>query len=171
MSIHKIFILLTFISFIVLTNNADPELYKCSNQLVSDTCFLKGKDGPADNRVAVNYVKPCPVGQICIISGDYGVCADVQKKVPAGGECKSSAECKRGFCTNNICTPIEDGKTCEEDKDCRGGSVCSSQKCKKQNDVNGDCSRDLECKIGLICSGNKCTRFASIPDGEIISHS
>lgn len=128
MRVHNILIVLSFIFFIVFSECEDPELYKCSNQLKSDNCFLKGKEGPDDNRVDVNYVKPCPIGQTCVISGDSGICVDIKEKVSVGGECKSSGDCKRGLCTNNICTPIEDGENCQDDKSCKGGSSCSSNK-------------------------------------------
>ena len=115
-------------------------------------------------------MKPCPIGQTCVISGDSGICVDIKEKVSVGGECKSSEDCKRGLCTNNICTPIEDGENCQDDKSCKGGSSCSSNKCVKQKDAGEECSRDLDCKIGLICSDDRCIRFASIPDGGSADH-
>ena len=127
----------------------------------TDTANGEGGEGAGGSNCACTTPEDCEEGQLCVPSGNSGVCTDF----PPAGLCWDDSQCPFGAtCANAVVCPCDQeclqaspgtcsagSGCCEDDSDCIGGDVCANQVCKGL--VGNKCWRDEDCGSGLECVG------------------
>lgn len=104
---------------------------RCPKSSIAEYCTQTSQ---CNNLTCETYIK------MCLLS-------------PNGGPCNTSGDCKQGgaSCTNNVCSGLSDGTTCERPGSCTSGD-CSA----RPGDlaITGD-SLGFICYSGCVCSGSR----------------
>lgn len=171
--ISSIFFLLITFSFI----NISQEIYKCSESLKIDTCYITTTEKSGNEDIDITYVKSCPKNKKCHKStlnyyGDTGICLPKKNYIEEGKECQVSAECQSDYCLNGKCAYHTIGELCKTNYNCDKNSFCNQNICVALYNKGQECTSSNECKIGLYCNINAntligiCTEVFSLNDGD-----
>ncbi|VDP16945.1 unnamed protein product [Heligmosomoides polygyrus] len=101
---------------------------------------------------------------------DRGRCVKAQSQSSPTFQCRSSNECRRfpgTFCVSNQCLRL-DQISCDRDRDCPVGTVCSENRCaERQTTSPPRCSSNFDCRWhpGTLCVNRQC-----VNPGDIVCH-
>ena len=157
-SISSFFIFILFLSSITFAYTATE--YLCAQN--NDNCYLEDSQSI--------YLLSCQDGEKCNEkTNENSQCEPITSLLHEGESCTQGTECISGICSDNKCSTLADGETCNNSKECAIGSYCSkSNKCAQLLGKDADCTDDVNsCGLGLTCSNNKCVVLYSLDNGEL----
>lgn len=151
---------------------------------LSNLCYLQGREGVGGQDSY--YFNGCSEGEHCVLEpSNIGQCAKKLSQKKEGESCKVMVECESYLCaTNNTCSHIPDGQTCNEDANCGYQSFCyypgeSKEErgvCMPLKKEGEECAFDNYCEFNYACgiieiheneTIKNCTKMFSRKAGEL----
>jgi hypothetical protein len=161
----------------VLSDKAQCDVYKCTDQFKDGKC--QQKDLNQQTGLYNFLLQNCPKDKICQFNPTKASssCKDIQTavyKLYPGSSCTKDEDCLDEItCVGSVCVGKKEGYVCTDHSQCEFGKGCikndENRTCTALNKEGQACNEDYDCERHLGCYKKQCTPYFSLDLGADVS--